>query len=66
MDQSDILNGLKLLRLNEENDKNNGVEYEDIFTAYRKFSAYKPQPTIYSDGSASPKKGKIINVEKVG
>ncbi|MFA7671260.1 MAG: hypothetical protein WCY53_03280 [Sphaerochaetaceae bacterium] len=58
MEQEDIRNGLKLLRLDVENDKKNVVEYEDIFTAYRKFSAYKPEPTIYSDSSANPKKEK--------
>jgi hypothetical protein len=48
----EILEGLKLLQI-DDNSAQNVKNKEDIFLAYREFSAYRSEPSHYSASASS-------------
>jgi len=57
MEEIEIQEGLKVLQIDTENvQAEKPISDEDIFTAYRNFSAYTPTPTTYSNSSENPRK----------
>ena len=56
MEEIEIQEGLKLLQIDRENTQVEEPISEDIFTAYRNFSAYSPAPTTYSNSTEDPRK----------
>jgi|ADurb_Oil_01_Slu_FD_contig_21_1165393_length_263_multi_3_in_0_out_0_1 hypothetical protein len=51
MTEKDIREGIKFLHLDESDNR----KCEDIFKAYRNFSAYQPAPSINSTGTSLPR-----------
>lgn len=54
MTEKEIRDGLDLLGISDyiEALNPNIVKNDDVFTAYRNFSAYEPSPTTYSSGTS--------------
>ena len=52
MTEKEIREGLKILKIKECPTGRTMERSEDVFTAYRTFSAYEPEPTLYSNGTS--------------
>ncbi len=61
MKEKEIQEGIKLLRIDIGKCKAKEVMPEDIFTAYRNFSAYESKSTTYSSNTTSPRDGREHN-----
>jgi len=55
MKEKEIQEGIELFQLDTDQSSAKEMSFEDIFTAYRNFSAYKAEPTIYSNNTTLPK-----------